>query len=222
MTQHDTTSQRFMGVPFHFALLIAAGTQIAAGPIAWLLSAVLICKGDSYCERVARRQGFRFVMSGAMDDVEGRMSDGLQYFDEDENCDDAAAGLPPPIADYDLAAEGTMAKLMEEGKVAAGGGKKPVQPGTRILLRGIREDLHGKLNGSRGTVTSHQGKGKGIRYWVTLDGPEQRVVNVTSKQFTKEQVLKPPWEDDNDPQVKLRGYRNIMSDKVTKQSEPPW
>ena len=71
-----------MGMPFHFVLLIAAAVQVGAGPLAWLLSKLMICRGDSYCERVAKREGYRFVMSGVLDDVEGQMSEGLQYFDE--------------------------------------------------------------------------------------------------------------------------------------------
>ena len=53
-----------------------------------------------------------------------------------------------------------------------------------------------------------------MRYWVTLDGAERRVVNVTRKQLEEEVMLRPPWEEDDDPQVKLRGFRNVMSDKI--------
>ena len=39
-------------------------------------------------------------------------------------------------------------------------------------------------------------------------------VNVTKKQLEEELMLRPPWEEDDDPQVKLRGFRNVMSDKI--------
>ena len=61
-------------------------------------------------------------MSGRLDDVESRLEDGLQYFDEDE-----VPGLPLPLTTkkvrqkHEEAADGTMAKLLEEGLEASGG-----------------------------------------------------------------------------------------------------